>query len=478
MLALVLILTPLTWWWASSLYPGSYNVMNMGYRDGGGGPTGATDMAGMPGRSVADLTVGTDRRADVVVTLTARQEAFTLGGGRRVSGYTLNGTSPGPTITATQGQLLEVHLRNQSVPGGVTLHWHGYDVPNADDGVAGVTQDAVPVGGEFVYRFMLGQAGTYWYHSHQVSDQQVIGGMLGALVVRPATSDGTFATDELVLIHSYDGRRTVNGADGDTRIAAAPGSRVRLRLINTDYGPMSVWVTGAPVLLWAVDGTDEHGPQPVSGQSVQVTAGGRDDLAVTMPDDGSAVRVVLGGAPTLILGSGAVPAPGPQPKQAVDLLHYGTPTPTALSTAAPTRSFSYAIGRRFGFSDGVPGLWWTINGHQFPDIPMFVVSAGDVVHMHITNSSGDVHPMHLHGHHALVLARNGVTASGSPWWVDSLNVNDGESYVIAFLADNPGIWMDHCHNLTHAAQGLIAHLMYTGVSEPYTVGGASGNEPE
>ena len=65
--------------------------------------------------------------------------------------------------------------------GGVTLHWHGVDVPNAMDGVAGVTQDAVPVGGEFSYRFVADQAGSYWYHSHQVSNPQVAGGLLGSL---------------------------------------------------------------------------------------------------------------------------------------------------------------------------------------------------------------------------------------------------------------------------------------------------------
>ena len=72
--------------------------------------------------------------------------------------------------------------------------------------------------------------------------------------------------------------------------------------------------------------------------------------------------------------------------------------------------------------------------------------------MTISNDSGDVHPMHLHGHHAVVLSRNGVPSTGSPWWVDSLNVADGDTYEIAFVADNPGIWMDHCHNLEHAAR--------------------------
>jgi FtsP/CotA-like multicopper oxidase with cupredoxin domain len=120
----------------------------------------------------------------------------------------------------------------------------------------------------------------------------------------------------------------------------------------------------------------------------------------------------------------------------------------------------------------------TLNGHMFPDVPMYMVAEGDVVTMHISNSSGELHPMHLHGHHAVVLSRNGIRATGSPWWVDSLNVGDGESYDIAFVANNPGLWMDHCHNLTHAAEGLVAHLMYQGVTEQYTVGGASANEPE
>jgi FtsP/CotA-like multicopper oxidase with cupredoxin domain len=98
--------------------------------------------------------------------------------------------------------------------------------------------------------------------------------------------------------------------------------------------------------------------------------------------------------------------------------------------------------------------------------------------MTVKNTSGQVHPMHLHGHHVVVLSRNGTPASGSPWWTDSLNVEDDETYEIAFLADNPGIWMDHCHNLPHAAQGLVTHLMYEGVSTPFRLNGATHNEPE
>jgi FtsP/CotA-like multicopper oxidase with cupredoxin domain len=119
---------------------------------------------------------------------------------------------------------------------------------------------------------------------------------------------------------------------------------------------------------------------------------------------------------------------------------------------------------------------------MFPDVPMYVVAEGDVARMTISNDSGDVHPMHLHGHHALVLSRDGVPASGSPWWTDSLNVEDGQTWEIAFLADNPGIWMDHCHDLEHAADGLLGHLVYEGVDTPFRIGRpvAAGvvNEPE
>ena len=167
-----------------------------------------------------------------------------------------------------------------------------------------------------------------------------------------------------------------------------------------------------------------------------------------------------------------------QPRDLVDLLSYGAPADLGFDPTQADRTFDYSIGKRPGFLDGRPGLWWTINGELFPDVPMYMVSEGDVVVFTIENNSDDTHPMHLHGHHAVVLAKDGVAATGSPWWVDSLEVGVGESYEIAFVADNPGLWMDHCHNLSHAAEGLVAHLMYTGVTSSYVVGGDDHNEPE
>jgi FtsP/CotA-like multicopper oxidase with cupredoxin domain len=106
------------------------------------------------------------------------------------------------------------------------------------------------------------------------------------------------------------------------------------------------------------------------------------------------------------------------------------------------------------------------------------VQRGDMVKIRIANGSGDVHPMHLHGHHMRVLSRDGAPVRGSPWWVDTLNVESGEEYEVAFRADNPGVWMLHCHILPHAAEGLNMHLAYDGYRTPFEVGGEADNEPE
>jgi FtsP/CotA-like multicopper oxidase with cupredoxin domain len=210
---------------------------------------------------------------------------------------------------------------------------------------------------------------------------------------------------------------------------------------------------------------------------VNIPAGGRVDLGFVVPPDG--VRVQFSSGAAMTFGSDPTGGTAPrQPRDVVDLLSYGEPGELGFDPDAPDRRFDYRIGRRPGFLDGRPGMWWTINGHMFPEVPMFMVEEGDVVVFEIENKSSAPHPMHLHGHHAVVLSRDGKDATGSPWWVDSLEVKVGESYEIALVADNPGIWMDHCHNLPHAAQGLIAHMMYGGITSSFKIGDDADNEPE
>ena len=484
-LALTLaIVGPLGWMWWDSRLPSSYSVMDLGQIDYGGGPVssvqghhGGAGGNGAEGVSVTSLDTATKRKADVVVELTARQGKVKLASGRTVDGYSLNGTSPGPLIEATVGQLVEVRVRNENVKDGIAMHWHGVDVPNAQDGVAGVTQDAIAVGKEYVYRWIAPDAGTYWYHSHQQSHPQVLGGLFGGIIVQPKRPDPG-VRDVIALSHLYKGQSTVNGDSAYPFVQAEPGERVRVRVVNTDNGLQSVW-TNVPFLVRAVDGFDINRPRPVSDRSVGIPAGGRVDLEVRVPDDGSAVRVGMLGNVGLVVGPGGGDVEQvEQPDEQVDMLDYGSAAPVGFQTTKPDRTFKFSIGRRPGFLDGRPGMWWTVNGQPFKEMPMMVVSEGDVVRMRISNGSGKAHPVHLHGHHAVVLARNGVKATGSPWWVDSLEVEDGETYEIAFRADNPGIWMDHCHNLKHARQGLVTHVMYDSVTTPYRLGEASGNTPE
>jgi len=486
--------------WSSTLL-GEYSVMDMGSGEhgghgagghgthgvsGGGAPAASGTVGGASALSVTSLTADADRPADVRVELVARQGTIDIPGGRAVDGYTVNGTSPGPEIRARQGDLVEVEFVNESVTDGATLHWHGIDVPNAADGVAGITQDAVPVGGRHTYRFVAEDAGTYWYHSHQVSHVQVERGLLGAIVIDPSEPQeppeptDAAALDVTALLHVYGGQHTLNGRVEDAHVDASPGSTVRVRVINTDQGTAAVW-SDAPFRVVATDGHEVNEPTEVDGQRLLIPAGGRADVAVQAPSHG-AVRLHVGGARSILIGdasaSEASVPKAPQPRETLDLLAYGTPAPLGFDPAAPDRSYDYVIARRYGIIDGRPGNFWTVNGRMFPDVPMFHVREGDVVAMHLRNDSGDVHPMHLHGHHVVVLARDGVAASGSPWVVDSLDVHPGESYDIAFVADNPGIWSDHCHTLPHAVDGLIAHVMYEGVTTPFTINGEAGNRPE
>lgn len=94
----------------------------------------------------------------------------------------VNGQFPGPTIVATEGDILRVHVTN-NLDTPTSLHWHGMlqHGTNEMDGAAGTTQCAIPPGRTFTYRFALKQSGTYWYHSH--SGVQYADGAKGALII-------------------------------------------------------------------------------------------------------------------------------------------------------------------------------------------------------------------------------------------------------------------------------------------------------
>ncbi len=378
-------------------------------------------------------------------TLTAGTATVRVSG-RDVAAWAFNAQVPGPELTATVGDVLEVTLHNRNISRGVTLHWHGYDVPNSQDGVPGVTQAAVLPGQEFVYRFRADQAGTYWYHTHSVSDVGVRMGLYGVLVVRPAPATGV---DVTVPVHTLAGLPLP--APRTEPVEA--GTPVRLRLINTDSTTHRYALAGAPFRAVAIDGYELRGSTPLVDTAVLIPAGGRYDLVFVAP----ATPVALFVDGRAVYSTGPVSA-ATSAWPLLDPLTYGVASPVPWSRF--DQEFTLVLDRGLDLRGLLPRYAHTVNGAADPDIPPQVVRLGDIVKLTIVNRSLVVHPWHLHGHHVLVLSRNGKPATGSPLWLDSFDVRPGDVWQVAFLADNPGMWANHCHNLPHADAGMMLHLMY------------------
>src|SRR5687767_8781073 len=197
--------------------------------------------------------------------------------------WAYNGAVPGPELRFKQGERLRIEVEN-ALGIGTTVHWHGVRLPNAMDGVPNLTQAPIaPNGGKFVYEFDLPDAGTFWYHPHLGSPEQVGRGLYGALVVEErdplnvdrdvvrVLSDWRLDREARLgedfrspMDASHAGRigntGTVNGAIRES-FAVRAGERIRLRLINASnariyapvfegHSPRILALDGHPVANW------------------------------------------------------------------------------------------------------------------------------------------------------------------------------------------------------------------------------------
>ena len=210
---------------------------------------------------------------------------------------------PGPELRIRLGETLRVRFTNH-LPQPTTIHWHGVRVPNGMDGVPSVTQPPVEPGGTFTYEFTPKDAGTFWFHPHVRSSEQVERGLYGVLVVEdatppPYTRDVVWVLDDWLLDETrqifdrfntphdlmHDGRWgnfvTVNGRT-DTALAARGGERIRLRLLNASNARIYAPDFGAlePQII-AVDGLYLARPIPLG--RFELAPGNRLDLDVTLP---------------------------------------------------------------------------------------------------------------------------------------------------------------------------------------------------
>lgn len=410
--------------------------------------------------------------------------------------WAYNNQVPGPEIRLRQGERLRVTAIN-NLKEETTIHWHGVRVPNAQDGVPYLTQKPIKPGERFVYEFDCPDAGTFWYHPHFRSAEQVGRGLYGALIIEeraPLRVDRevTWVLDDWQFTregqlsdafgHPHDMSHggqignvvTLNGGDPPP-LPLRRGERVRLRLINaanarlfalnfSGHEPRIIAYDGQPVTPHAPP--DDH---VVLGPAMRV------DLvidAIGEPGKAYPVRDVyyrrMAYELTDLVYGAEPPRPAP-PKDSITLPANPLAEPDLDKAERHEIRFQGGMmgGLREAKLDGRvvdvremirAGKAWAINGvvatgHVHD--PILTLRRGRSYRLTLINDTAWPHPMHLHGHSFRVIGRNGHPTTYKEWQ-DTVLIPPDETAEIAFVADNPGDWMFHCHILEHQDGGMMA----------------------
>jgi FtsP/CotA-like multicopper oxidase with cupredoxin domain len=372
--------------------------------------------------------------------LTARTGTANLRGGDAgpspLRGF--EGAVPGPLLRVKRGEELRVRLTNELVT-DLTLHWHGVRVPNAMDGVPGLTQAPVAPGDSFDYRFTPPDAGTFWYYapSRFIEDRA----LCGVLIVEEA-EQVDIDRDVALLLDAWtlgaDGRPQLSGntyftANGlpSLDIPVHTNERLRLRLINAARDRLlTMRIDRHAATVVAIDGQPAE-PFPAHGGRVMLAPGNRVDLFIdaalapesTAPifvglDDREAplARLVYGTAPARSAPRGADVKPLPE-----------NPLPQRINFAA-------AIKLDVGLDDPryrpAPGSFGR---------PLFTTTARQPVTLGLKNTTNQAHVVHLHGHSARLL--DALDDGWKPYWLDTILAPPQRTTRIAFVADNRGKWL-------------------------------------
>ena len=450
-------------------------------------------------------------------TLTAAPARWELRPGLVTDAFAYASQVPGPEIRVTRGDRVKVTLNN-ALDEPTTIHWHGVRVPAGMDGVPMVSQEPVPPGGSFVYEFVVPDAGTFFYHSHVNTDDQVDRGLYGAFIVEPpegAVPDAVVALDDWLLDASgkrletahtlpetetdnlldsvsealrpatglthmmpdgtmmggsahhgmmhhafdpnmngrYGGTLTANGKAGDAvaPIAVPEGGARLLRLINASNAMTHELKADDDRLfeIVAVDGTPLG--DPIRSGTLTLPPAKRFDVLLKDAD----------GKPWALVekrdvGSLRIPVVVSGQASSAYASVTDAPAPPDLLRGAPDAVIAVGTDRM------MDPTTWTVNGAAFdmerPGDPIASFARGTWVKVRFMNGTQMAHQMHLHGMFMTVIARDGKPTLRS-YRQDVVVVRPNESVDVAVLADNPGDWVVHCHNLEHEEHGLMAKFL-------------------
>jgi len=242
------------------------------------------------------------------------------------------------------------------------------------------------------------------------------------------------------------------------------GERVRLRLINASGSRTHlIYLEGHQLQVTHTDGNQLQEPvvvdvvpiAPAERYDVEFTANrpgvwSLHDLTPGQTEAGLRVKVIYAGQETVTESSLRTDTNSLQQwaypmGQGVDWL----PTPTDA-----TADFQLTLSGGMMGSDQ-----WTINGKSYPHTDPLPVHQGDLVRLRLFNMSMETHPMHLHGHSFRITGIDGSKIS-TPLIKDVMAIQPMGAATLEFVADNPGVWMFHCHKPMHMEGGMVTLVRY------------------
>ncbi|MEP3280403.1 MAG: multicopper oxidase family protein [Stappiaceae bacterium] len=436
---------------------------------------------------LASLVTGNSAKAQVQLLEPVTTQFELIPGKPTQNIYSYLPEGPAPVLYARQGEMFHTRLVN-GLAEPTTVHWHGLRLPNDMDGVPFLTQPYVYPGETFDYRFTPPDAGTFWYHPHCNTLEQMSFGLNGAFVVQEAEDPG-FDTDVVLnlrdwrlgsdgqFISLYKARKAARaGTYGTVKTAnwaTSPvyelpaGSLVRLRILVSDVTRIyRLAVTGAEATVIAKDGYPLSEIAPLKEASIG--PGQRMDLVIRMPDEEGATIDVRNLSTTRPWTVASLKSSGLSLQRDVREIRPLPANPVAQPdlNSAETIRFEFTATAEQAPKSGYCGTlgfsFWAINRRPWsgvspdPMAPLAELKLGRSYIFSLLNRTPHSHPVHLHGLAFRPIRSNKRVLPAHV--TDTVLILPDEQIDVALVADNPGDWLLHCHVIEHQKTGMAGFI--------------------